>query len=286
MSRYRKIDQRIWNDAKFRALGDEAKLVFFMLLTHPSVTMLGAMRATTAGLAEELGWKTEAFRKAFEEVLSKRMVEHDPDAHLIALPNFLKYNKPESPNVVKSWSSALDLLPECNLKTRVVARSKVYAKSMSEAFAEALPEVFAKTMPNQEQEQEQEQDQEKEEPTGSVGKVASLLCRTQAVIDAYHEKLPELPRVKVLSDDRRKAVSKLWKFALTSKKTDGTLRATNVEEAIAWIGGYFERARDNDFVMGRTGRSGEHASWQASIDYLCSERGILQVLEKTARAAA
>lgn len=46
MARYRKIDSRIWNDAKFRELSDNGKLVFLMLLTHPSMTSLGAMRAT------------------------------------------------------------------------------------------------------------------------------------------------------------------------------------------------------------------------------------------------
>lgn len=157
MSRYRKIDQRIWNDEKFRTLSDAAKLVFFMLLTHPNMTMLGAMRSTAAGLAEELGWQVEAFRQAFAEVLRQGMSEHDAKAHLIALPHFLRYNRPESPNVVKSWATALDMLPECALKTRVVARCKDFVGGMSDGFREALPEAFRRPMANQEQEQEQEQ---------------------------------------------------------------------------------------------------------------------------------
>ena len=120
MARYRKIDSRVWNDAKFRSLSDNAKLVFVMLLTHPNMTALGAMRATVSGLAEELGWETEAFREAFQEASAKGMAEHDPKACFVALPNFLKYNGPESPNVVKAWASALDLLPECALKNQVV----------------------------------------------------------------------------------------------------------------------------------------------------------------------
>lgn len=156
MSRYRKIDPRIWNDAKFSSLSDRAKLVFFMLLTHPNMTALGAMRATLSGLAEELGWEPEAFREAFREASQKGMAEHDQKACLVALPNFIKYNPPESPNVIKAWSSALDLLPECSLKTRVTARAKAFAESMTEGFAKALPEAFSKGMPYQEQEQEQE----------------------------------------------------------------------------------------------------------------------------------
>ncbi len=147
MARFRKIDPRIWSDAKFRELSDKAQFLFLMLLTHPHLTMLGAMRATIPGLAAEKGWTAEAFREAFQEALAKGMAEHDERACLVVLPNFLKYNKPESPNVVKSWADALDLLPECSLKTRVIARSKAFAEGLGEAFAKALPEAFAKALP-------------------------------------------------------------------------------------------------------------------------------------------
>lgn len=152
MSRFRKVDPRIWNDEKFRALSDMGKLVFFMLLTHPSMTALGAMRATIAGLAEELGWTPEAFREAFDDALHQGMAEHDAKACLIALPNFVRYNLPESPNVIKAWVGALDLLPECDLKSTVVHRAKEVAEGMTKGFAEAFKDAFAQAMPYQEPE--------------------------------------------------------------------------------------------------------------------------------------
>lgn len=153
MSRFRKIDPRIWNDAGFRQLSDQGKLAFFFLITHPNMTSLGAMRATPEGLAAELGWSAEAFREAFGEAFQQGMVEEDGKAHLIALPNFIRYNAPESPNVVKAWAGSVDLLPECGLKDHTLQRAKAFAEGMSEAFAEA----FAKAMPNKKKEQEQEQ---------------------------------------------------------------------------------------------------------------------------------
>ena len=163
MSKYRKIDVRIWNDAKFRELSHNAKLVFFLLLTHPNMTAIGAMRSTLAGLAEEMDMELEAFREAFREAFLKGMVKHDAKACLIALPNFIKYNQPESPNVVKAWVNSLDLLPECQLKNEVVSISANALKGYSKAFQEALPKAFQeallKGILNQEQEQEQEQEQ-------------------------------------------------------------------------------------------------------------------------------
>lgn len=103
----------------------------------------------------------------------------------------------------------------------------------------------------------------------------------QAIIQAYHDALPELPQVRILGEPRKKSISRLWKFALTSKKADGSPRATNADEALAWVQAYFARVRQNDFLMGNTPRTNGHASWQPDIDYLTTEKGMAQVIEKT-----
>ncbi|WP_321340955.1 hypothetical protein [Breoghania sp.] len=171
MGRYRKIDVRIWNDEKFRELSDFGQLAFLFILTHPNMTALGAMRATLPGLAAEKGWNEKAFRKAFGEASGRGMVEHDERASIIALPNFLKYNQPESPNVVKAWEKALDLIPESELKILTIQRAQAFAIGKSEGYAKALPEAFTeafvegarKSMRKQEQEQEPEQEPEPEQ---------------------------------------------------------------------------------------------------------------------------
>jgi hypothetical protein len=191
MGRYRKIDVRIWNDAGFGSLSDDAKLAFLFCLTHPHLTSLGAMRATVAGLAAELGWEAERFSEAFGELVrvnadERALVEYDAECAFVGLPNFLKYNAPENPNVVKSWGSLLDLLPECDAKSNLLQRVDACLAEMGEGFVVAwegvsqrvcgtlskgLPEGYAKPsrkgsnkakvnsgkgMPNPEPEPEQE----------------------------------------------------------------------------------------------------------------------------------
>ena len=120
------------------------------------------------------------------------------------------------------------------------------------------------------------------EPNGSVGKADPLpRCDTQSVVNLYHEVLPELPAVRLMSDQRRRAISSLWRFVLTSKKSDGTPRATNADEAMDWIRGYFARARDNDFLMGRGQKAAGHEGWQCDLDFLLSEKGKKHVIERT-----
>ena len=37
----------------------------------------------------------------------------------------------------------------------------------------------------------------------------------------------------------------LWGWVLSSRKTDGTPRATNGDEAMSWVQSYFRRASEN-----------------------------------------
>lgn len=118
-------------------------------------------------------------------------------------------------------------------------------------------------------------------PTETGGKGRVPPCPYAEVVALYHEVLPELPRARVMDEPRKKAIGSLWRFILTTSKSDGQPRATNALEAMEWLRNYFGRARENDFIMARTKRSEEHANWKASIEYLCSSKGLKQVIEKT-----
>ena len=147
MAHYRKIDVRIWNDAKFISLSNSAKLIFLFLITHPQMTALGAMRATPQGLAAELQMTPEAFAEAFAEALAQGLAKHDRDACCIWLPNFLKYQSAESPNVLRNWVKQVEYIPECSLKTLAVAGLRAYAEGLSKGFLKAFTEAFPEDFP-------------------------------------------------------------------------------------------------------------------------------------------
>lgn len=182
MARYRKIDPRIWNDEKFASLSHEGQRAFLFILTHPSMTSLGAFRATKEGIEAELGIDTKGFAQPFQELLSKGLIKYDESCFLVFAPNFLKYNQPENPNVVKGWAGCLDLLPECPLLAEVLQRAKSCASAnskTSKAFSESLGRVtetlseryakqLSKGLAIQEQEQEQEYKDVSDETSSSA----------------------------------------------------------------------------------------------------------------------
>jgi hypothetical protein len=168
--RYRKISVKIWGDQTFQSMPDNGKLAWLFLLTHPQMTSIGAMRGTIPGLAAELGWPEPVFRKALTIPLSKGMVKLDERMALVVVPKFIHHNPPENPNVVKSWDSILDTLPECQLLFEHLEYLKEFVKEYSKGLPKPLPIPFRKGMPIPEPEPEPEQEQEQDnvcaEPPG------------------------------------------------------------------------------------------------------------------------
>ena len=118
-----------------------------------------------------------------------------------------------------------------------------------------------------------------EDVKNSTNKIAN--CEYQKVIDVYHECLPELSKARLLTKARERLIKQRWNWILTSKKPDGERRATNAQEALVWFENYFNRVRDNDFLMGRVKQSNDHKNWKCDIDFLMEDRGLKHVIEKT-----
>lgn len=276
MARYRKIDPRIWNDEKFRTMSHEGQRLFLFVLTHPSLTMIGAMRATQSGLSEELGLDAKAFREAFGEALSKGMLKYDEKAFLLWLPNFLKYNAPESPNVVKSWGSALDLLPECDLRKEVLSSAKAFISTMSKAFTEALPKAFnedltkaiSKTIPNQEQEQEQDIRNTKEKPSSRKSDDFRDPL-VEKIVSVYRETTTGyFSQIQAVTEKRKRSVKKFIDFYRKQ------VNAVDEAAFLSAVREYFCRAVRSPFLTGQNERG-----WRADFDFLMNENKALALLE-------
>jgi hypothetical protein len=174
IGRYAKVDLSIWGDEKVEALSPVPPcgqgLWIRLLVTPHKSTIPGLLRVGEAALAEEFGWTIEAFREAFREAESLGMVKADWKARVVWLKNAWKYNRPESPNVVKSWRIPWNEVPACELKTEAFRILKAFAEGLGNSFAEAFSQACdkpsdkerPKSSANQDQDQDQKQDQEQE----------------------------------------------------------------------------------------------------------------------------
>lgn len=145
-ARYSKVTRRMWNDADFRELSappPNGQSLWQRLLTGPELTCIpGLFPAWEAGLADALRWPLEGFREAFLEVSSKGMAKADWKAGLVWVPKAPKHNKPASPNVILSWGSVWEELPECDLKEEAYRHLRAFAEGWGEAFLKAFDQAI------------------------------------------------------------------------------------------------------------------------------------------------
>lgn len=215
--RFRKVFTRVHNDEQYRALSpirpSGQSLWLYLLTAKESFAIPGLIPLDLPGLASSLRWPPAATKKHWLEIEAQGMGRADWQAPLIWLPRAIKYNEPESPNVIRSWGKVLHELPECGLRAEALSQiarhvegmGEGFVKAFGEAFEEALPKVYPKGSPNQDQEQEVQPGT----GTGSSPKPPSPPAAAddppvvQAILQAYR-KTPGTP-AKTSPGDRRAA---------------------------------------------------------------------------------
>jgi hypothetical protein len=190
---HRNIDVRMWGDRKFRQLSKpqpNAQTLWCYLLTGdhtgpvPGLFCVGA-----AALAEALEWPTEQLRERFAELTANGMAHADWGARVVYLPNAIRHNEPDNPNIVKGWFRYIEQVPECDLKTQAIHDLYAYLETRGEPFAKPFRERFGEQLaePYPKQEREREKDLEKDlnpplppaaaggpSPTGADGEPLTL----------------------------------------------------------------------------------------------------------------
>lgn len=102
-------------------------------------------------------------------------------------------------------------------------------------------------------------------------------CPIEEIIVLYHASMPLNPKVKTLSDKRRKSIRARWKDAadLTCKPFGYKSQEDGLK---AWRR-YFEICAESDFLTGRAKPAPNKPPFVATIDFLISPDGFTKCLE-------
>lgn len=149
------------------------------------------------------------------------------------------------------------------------------------------PRRFAEL--EKEKEKEKELSEEAKASSSSAGPTAKrgeVPCPYDEIIAVYHELLPMLPHVRIVTEKRKREMRKRWAWVLSSRKPNGERRATNADEALAWFRDYFGRCAADSFVNGEAPRGRGHEGWEADISFVMRDDCLVKIAEKTGRVAA
>lgn len=96
-------------------------------------------------------------------------------------------------------------------------------------------------------------------------------CPTEALIALYHEHLPMCPRVEVVNDTRKRALSARWREVVT----DPEIRKSEDAKAAAidWFAWFFGHAAKSRFLTGKA------KDWRADFDFLMTPSKFAKVVE-------
>lgn len=86
-------------------------------------------------------------------------------------------------------------------------------------------------------------------------------CPYDAIVDLYHETLPDLPRVKIITKQRKAALRARWNTSNRTKSLD-------------WWLEYFVVVKSTPFLMGANDRN-----WRADFDFLITESKFAKIVE-------
>jgi len=297
MRDYAKVSPKFWTGETGQEIarrGSEAVIVAMYLMTSPHSNMLGLYYQPTLYMAEETGLTPEGASKGLQECIEAGFCEYDPASKWVWVYEMAGYQIGSSLEAgdkrckgIQKDYAALPNVPFLGPffdyyagHYHLTERREFVAKTQGPSFKLTSP----LQAPSKPRTGTGEGTGEGDKPSASSA--AKLpTCQTQAVIDLYHEILPTLPKVRLQTKDRIKAIGKVWHWTLTSQKSDQTRRAETAEQALDWFRSYFQRATENDFLMGRTPRTGEHANWKPDLDFLLTDRGMKHVIEKTETGA-
>lgn len=87
------------------------------------------------------------------------------------------------------------------------------------------------------------------------------------IVNAYHECLPDLPKVLKLTESRKKQIKSRW---LDRKKAG---RYTDLNTGITYWSKFFTKINESDLLMGRSG------AWRANLEWIMKESNFLKIAE-------
>jgi len=110
--------------------------------------------------------------------------------------------------------------------------------------------------------------EEREEAQPANRQASMPHCPHQRIIDAYHEILPELPRVKTWEGQRPKHLAARWKHIFTRRK------CMSSEEGVEYFRKFFLYIRESPFLMGQTAKP-----FRCSLPWIVKAENYAKIIE-------
>jgi hypothetical protein len=258
MRDYAKVAPQFWigqTGKTLRKAGAEAQVVAMYLLTSPHANMLGLYYLPTVYLIHETGLGDEGALKGLQRAIEAGFCSYDEASEVVWVHEMARYQiadqLKDGDNRCKGVQSEYDSLPSNPYLAPFFDR---YASAfhMANRRGNGSPsQAPSKPLGSQEQEQEQEQEKENtlsagadspaQEGEGEKGDQRQRTIPAKEILAAYHEHLPMMPAVRVMTEARKRKLKARWTEDASRQSVDYWRR-------------FFAYVAASDFLTGRDSR--------------------------------
>lgn len=286
MAEYRTVKMSFWTDPYVEGLTAEGKLLYLYLFTCPYTNNLGVLETTTRRIAYETGLDAGEVKDLLGDM--ERSGKVTIDGNCILLKHFIRHQCSTSPKIIASLQALFGSISSSVVRD---ALCRHYPKIFNTENMVSIPYEYHNDsvgIPSGEMEfkgevktednitcqnaggfdGQCEGDLPKHGELIHVDKHDALNCPQQKILDAYHEILPELPRVVKLDDDLQKNVRTRWQ---EKRKEKGF---TSEEDGVAYFRTLFEYVARNKWLMGRADGSN---GWTCNYRWLMQRKNFAKV---------
>ncbi len=99
------------------------------------------------------------------------------------------------------------------------------------------------------------------------------ICPHQAILDLYHEKLPQLVPVRVWNETRRRHLQSLWRGKAAE------LKWKSAADGIEWFDAYFHFVGQSEFLTGKATGNGDRRPFIADLEWIIKPANFAKVIE-------
>jgi hypothetical protein len=129
----------MWQNRKFHALSDDAKMLWLYLISCPHGNALGAYVLPFGYIIADMRWQPERVTHTVSELLANGFIQRDDTFDLIVIRDWWQHNTIENENVALGAAKTFDLLPPCELLFQAFRDFSALPKALGKRFTERYP---------------------------------------------------------------------------------------------------------------------------------------------------
>ena len=251
MLRYRAVMVGFWQDPEFSDWPFEAKAFYLYLISSPYTTLSGFMPLAIKHIVADTGLSEDKVKKLLQFLMEQGKIKIA--GQYIWIRKFFKYQNMGGVKVTARIVRELREILNPATAPLIKEMCEMYPELADSPGFERLIQAIEETPVAA----------SKEEYSNTLQLPRKQPVPYKKIVEIYHEECPDLPRVQVMNERRKRLIRARWKE----------------HPDLEWWRQFFKRVHASDFLCGRVPPKGDRPPFLADLEWLVRPSNFAKVIE-------